>query len=60
MLPTVVKMIEDTNYPEFDVYYRNYMNQVQDNNILSEVKSVRAVDVLSIDNLIARLLQSNL
>lgn len=55
MLETVKQHVHDTSYAPFPEYYEKYICEVQDMNILAEVNSVKATDILSLDKLICKL-----
>lgn len=55
MLETVKTCIKDLPDTSFDIYYQNYIFDVQDQNIFAEVNSVKTNDILSLDRLIAKL-----
>lgn len=55
MLESIKSYINDSPNISFEDYYRNYIFEVQDQNIEAEVKSVKSSDILSLDKLIAKL-----
>ena len=55
MLETVKQHIREVPDTPFAVYYQNYICEVQDQNIVSEISSVKTADITSLNKLIARL-----
>lgn len=55
MLGTIKSYIQDLPEDSFDEFYQKYIFDVQDQNIETEVGSVKTSDILSLDKLIARL-----
>ena len=55
MLETVKQLVNDDSYISFPEYYENYICEIQDMNILAEVSSVKATDILSLEKLITKL-----
>lgn len=55
MLDTIKTYIKELPDQDFDDFYQQYIFRVQDQNIIAEVGSVRTSDILSLDNLIAKL-----
>ena len=55
MLETVKKYIEELPDQDFEDFYQDYIFGIQDQNIVAEVSSVHAADILSLDRLIAKL-----
>ena len=55
MLDIIKAYIRDLPDTEFEDYFQQYIFDVQDQNIIAEVNSVKTTDILSLDRLIARL-----
>ena len=55
MLNTIKAYITELPEYNFDLYYQNYIFDVQDQNIFTEVSSIKTNDILSLDRLIAKL-----
>ena len=55
MLNTIKAYITELPEYNFDLYYQNYIFDVQDQNIFTEVNSIKTNDILSLDRLIAKL-----
>ena len=55
MLETIKSYMHDLPEDSFDEFYQKYIFDVQDQNIETEVGSVKTSDILSLDKLIARL-----
>lgn len=55
MLETIKSYMQDLPEDSFDEFYQKYIFDVQDQNIETEVGSVKTSDILSLDKLIARL-----
>ena len=55
MLETIKTYINELPEQDFEDFYQEYIFGIQDQNIDSEISSVKATDVLSLDKLIAKL-----
>lgn len=55
MLETIKSYIKDLPCTSFDLYYQKYIFDIQDQNIFTEVNSIKTNDILSLDRLIAKL-----
>ena len=55
MLNTIKVYITELPEYNFDLYYQKYIFDIQDQNILAEVNSVKSNDIISLDRLIAKL-----
>lgn len=55
MLETVKQYVNEPLTISFPEYYERYICQVQDINIVTEVSSVKATDILSLEKLITKL-----
>ena len=55
MLETVKNYIAELPDTSFDSFYQAYICRVQDQNIYSELASLRTDDIVTIDKLITRL-----
>ena len=55
MLDTITEYIKELSDQDFDDYYQNYIFSVQDQNLLAEIGSIKTSDIMSLDNLIAKL-----
>ena len=55
MLETVKQHIREVPDISFSDYYQNYICEVQDQNIVAEISSVKTADITSLNKLIARL-----
>ena len=55
MLETVKTYIDELLDIPFDQYYQNYVCRVQDQNIKIEIDSLKSDDILSLEQILARL-----
>ena len=55
MLDTIKCYIKELPDHDFDDYYQDYIFRVQDQNLLTEVESIKTSDIMSLDKLIAKL-----
>jgi hypothetical protein len=55
MLGTIKAYIEDLPEDSFDEFYQKYIFEVQDQNIVAEISSIKTTDIMSLDRMIARL-----
>jgi uncharacterized protein YprB with RNaseH-like and TPR domain len=55
MLDTIKRYIKELPDQDFDHYYQDYIFRVQDQNLLTEVESIKTSDIMSLDKLIAKL-----
>ena len=55
MLNTIKAYITELPEYNFDLYYQKYIFNVQDQNIIAEVNSVKTNDIISLDRFIAKL-----
>ena len=55
MLDTIKCYIKELPDQDFDDYYQDYIFRVQDQNLLTEVESIKTSDIMSLDKLIAKL-----
>ena len=55
MLETVKTYIDELPDIPFDQYYQNYVCRVQDQNIKIEIDSLKSDDILSLEQILARL-----
>ena len=55
MLETVKTYIDELPDIPFDQYYQNYVCRVQDQNIKIEIDSFKSDDILSLEQILARL-----
>ena len=55
MLDTIKCYIKELPDQNFDDYYQDYIFRVQDQNLLTEVESIKTSDIMSLDKLIAKL-----
>ena len=55
MLETVKTYIDELPDIPFDQYYQNYVCRVQDQNIKIEIESLKSDDILSLEQILARL-----
>lgn len=55
MLETVKTYIDELPDISFDQYYQDYVCRVQDQNIRIEIDSLKSDDILSLEQILARL-----
>jgi hypothetical protein len=55
MLNTIKAYITELSEYNFDLYYQKYIFDIQDQNIFTEVNSIKTNDILSLDRFIAKL-----
>lgn len=55
MLETIKSYIADLPDTPFEEFYQKYIFEVQDQNIMAEISSIKTTDIMSLDRMIARL-----
>ena len=55
MLVTIKTYIQETPDVPFDVFYQRYICDIQDQNVLAEIKGINIEEILSIDKLLIKL-----
>lgn len=55
MLETVKSYIKEISNVPFDVFYQRYICDIQDQNVLAEIGSIRAGEIATISQLLTRL-----
>lgn len=55
MLETIKNYISDTNNVPFDEFYQGYICDIQDQNVINELKGIQTEEIITITKLIERL-----